>query len=361
MFVDGGLKPLQISILLMVWAGITFILEVPSGVLADKYSRKNILILSQSLRIIGYLFWMFLPNFLGFLMGFVLWGIKSALTSGTLESFIFDELKSRNAEKEYTKVLGKLQSLSYLAIVFSGIGASLAVRFGYGFVLFISIISLIISTIAVYLIPSVKYVASTEEKRYFALLKKGIEVSLKNTSILRIIIFISLAQGLFGALDEYWSIFANEVGLAKSCLGIFFVIYGLVQVLASTIAYKVKNKSNVFFELLFCVNGFLLLIAAYFYNVQLLALLLVLSFLFKLIDVIMQSRLQHQVKDENVRATIISVKGFFVELAVMGLYLTVGVISTTFGYQNAFISIGITISLIGIIYLSLSLKRKMRD
>lgn len=361
MFVDGGLKPLQISVLLIVWAGVAFILEVPSGVLADKYSRKNILMISQSLRIIGYLFWMLLPNFVGFLMGFILWGVKSAFTSGTFESFIFDELKSRNAEKEYTKVLGRLQSLSYLAIIFSGIGASLAVRLGYGFVLLISIISLIISTIAVYLIPSVKSVVSTEEKRYFALLKKGLEASLKNTSIFRIIIFMSLAQGVFGALDEYWSIFANEAGLVKSGLGIFFVIYGLVQVLASTIAYKVESKSNTFFEFLFCVNGLLLLIASYFYNVQLLALLLILSFLFKLIDVVMQSRLQHQVKEESVRATIISVKSFFVELVVMGLYLTVGVISTTFGYQNAFIGIGITISLIGIICLVLSLKQKVRN
>ncbi len=361
MFVDGGLKPLQISVLLIVWAGVAFILEVPSGVLADKYSRKNILMISQSLRIIGYLFWMLLPNFVGFLMGFILWGVKSAFTSGTFESFIFDELKSRNAEKEYTKVLGRLQSLSYLAIIFSGIGASLAVRLGYGFVLLISIISLIISTIAVYLIPSVKSVVSTEEKRYFALLKKGLEASLKNTSIFRIIIFMSLAQGVFGALDEYWSIFANEAGLVKSGLGIFFVIYGLVQVLASTIAYKVESKSNTFFEFLFCVNGLLLLIASYFYNVQLLALLLILSFLFKLIDVVMQSRLKHQVKEESVRATIISVKSFFVELVVMGLYLTVGVISTTFGYQNAFIGIGITISLIGIICLVLSLKQKVRN
>lgn len=96
MFVDKGLSPLQISILLMVWAGTSFVLEVPSGVIADKYSRKNILVFSQLVRIIGYMFWVLMPNFLGFLVGFILWGIKSAFTSGTLESFIFDELKACN-------------------------------------------------------------------------------------------------------------------------------------------------------------------------------------------------------------------------------------------------------------------------
>lgn len=224
MFVDKGLSPLQISILLMVWAGTSFILEVPSGVIADKYSRKTILVLSQLVRIVGYMFWVLMPNFLGFLIGFILWGIKSAFTSGTLESFIFDELKARNLESEYAKILGRLQSLGYLAILFSGIGASLSVNYGYGTVLWISIISLIISTLAVYLIPGTRAIASTEETQYFALLRKGLDISLKNVSILQIIIFVSLAQALFGALDEYWSIFANEAGLIKSGLGIFFAL-----------------------------------------------------------------------------------------------------------------------------------------
>ena len=204
---------------------------------------------------------------------------------------------------------------------------SWTVNYGYGVVLWISIISLIISTIAVYLIPGTKAIISTEETQYFTLLRKGLDVSLKNVSILQIIIFVSLAQALFGALDEYWSIFANEAGLIKSGLGIFFALYGLVQVVATAIAYKFEKRSDVFFQFLFLVNGLLLLVASYFYKVPFLALLLLLSFLFKLVDIVMQSRLQHQVKEESVRATITSVKGFFVELAVMGLYLTMGLVS----------------------------------
>lgn len=74
----------------------------------------------------------------------------------------------------------------------------------------------------------------------------------------------------------------------------------------------------------------------------------------------MQSRLQHQVREESVRATITSVKGFFVELAVMGLYLVMGLVSKYYGYQKAFISIGYIICLIGITYLALSATRALR-
>lgn len=43
MFTDFGISPAQIGILLAVWSITSFALEIPSGAIADKYSRKNIL------------------------------------------------------------------------------------------------------------------------------------------------------------------------------------------------------------------------------------------------------------------------------------------------------------------------------
>jgi len=351
MFADRGLNPLQISVLLMVWAGTSFLLEVPSGVIADRYSRKNILFGAELVRIVGYAFWLLMPNFLGFLIGFVLWGIKSAFTSGTFEALVYDELKINNEEHKYIKIQGVVQSLHYIAYIFAGIGASLAISFGYSFVLLISMVSLFISSLSIFLLPKAKISQSTGEKRYFKLLREGLDFSMKTPSVLSIMIFITLAQALFGALDEYWSIFANQSGLAKQGLGIFFVIYGLVQALASIIAYKFEKASTKFFEFLFLLNGILLMVAAYFYKVPALLLLFVFSFLFKLIDTVTNSRLQHQIVSQDVRATVTSVKGFFVELAVMGLYIVFGLLAKYINYQAAFMAIGGLISLIGLCYL----------
>jgi len=263
MFADRGLTPLQISALLMVWAGTSFLLEVPSGVFADKYSRKNILVGAELARIIGYMFWLLMPTFAGFLIGFVLWGIKSAFTSGTLEALVYDELKASKSESRYIKVQGFMQSLQYLAFIFAGLGASLAITKGYSFVLIISIFALTLAVGSLLSLPKVKPTESTGEKDYFKLLIEGLKFSVKIPSILKIIVFISFGQALFGALDEYWSIFASNVGLVKQGLGIFFIIYGLVQALASTIAFKFEGVNIKYFEFLFFVNGILLLLASY--------------------------------------------------------------------------------------------------
>jgi MFS family permease len=352
MFVDYGLTGLQISIILMVWSGTAFLLEVPSGVIADKYSRKTILFLAQVARIIGYAIWLFFPNFWGFLIGFVLWGIKSAFTSGTFEALLYDELKQNGAEVQYTKILGRQKAIKFVALTLAGLGATIGIALGYKLIIAISLISLAISAFSILSLPSAKKLESTHEKDYFKLLKEGLHTAIRTPIILEIIIFVSLAQALFGALDEYWSIFANDVGLPKAGLGIFFIVYGAVQAFASWYAYKFENQSRKFFYSLFLLNGIILFTAAHFYALPSLALLILLSFIFKLIDTAVQGKLQHKIPTST-RATVSSVNGFFVELAVILFNIGFGLVARTNHYQLAFLASSIVISAIGIIYLVL--------
>ena len=54
MFVDHGLTAPEISVLFAAWAGIVLLLEVPSGVLADRLSRRMILCAAQWIRAAGH-------------------------------------------------------------------------------------------------------------------------------------------------------------------------------------------------------------------------------------------------------------------------------------------------------------------
>lgn len=131
MFTDHGLSAAQVASILAVWSGVVFVLEIPSGVLADKYSRRKILFWAQISRAIGYGVWIVFPSYWGFLTGFVLWGIKSALIHGTFEALVFDELKAEGEEGQYAKVMSRVRALAFLAILLASAAASLAVLLGY--------------------------------------------------------------------------------------------------------------------------------------------------------------------------------------------------------------------------------------
>jgi len=92
MFAARGLSPSQVAATLMAWSVTGFLLQIPMGALADRFSRRWLLCLGQVLRGVGFVVWMLQPDFGGFLVGMVLWGVKSALTNGTFEALVYDEL-----------------------------------------------------------------------------------------------------------------------------------------------------------------------------------------------------------------------------------------------------------------------------
>ncbi len=358
MFLDYGLSGLQISIILAVWSITAFILEVPSGVIADKYSRKHILFFAQIARIIGYACWLVFPGFYGFLVGFIFWGIKSAFTSGTFEALVFDELKQANRDNEYTKIIGRARSLAFVATLLASLGASVAIHFGYSFVLAISLISLVVSSISIIVLPKAKRFESTHEKEYFSRMKQGFSDSVKNPLIFKLIIFISIALALGGAIDEYWSIFGEQVGLAKYAIAIFIGASSAIQAIASAIAYKFSNFSNRTFYIVFILNGILLLTASLIFKPATVLLLLIFSFLFKIIDVVFEGKIQNVIPTEQ-RATISSVKGFFTEIGVTAIYFGVGSLASLYSYQKSFLLFSWLTILVGVIYFLFSFRNKL--
>ncbi len=109
--------------------GTAILLEVPSGVLADRYSRRFLLFVSQWFAVAGFACWALFPGFWGFLLGFVLWGIKSALPSGTFE-LVYDELKRFGREAEFVKVNGRSLAFSTTGVIISSFAASALVGYG---------------------------------------------------------------------------------------------------------------------------------------------------------------------------------------------------------------------------------------
>lgn len=124
LFADHGFGPGQISLLLALWSVTAFVCEVPSGAWADTVSRRGLLILNGLLMAAGFLLWTLAPSFLGFGLGFVLWGVAGALRSGTFEALLYDELTVRGESRAYARVIGYTRSASELSAVLAILAAT---------------------------------------------------------------------------------------------------------------------------------------------------------------------------------------------------------------------------------------------
>src|SRR5262249_22062669 len=118
---EAGLNPLQLVLVGTALEASAFIFEVPTGVVADVFSRRLSIIIGVLVIGAGYLVRGALPLFATIVLAQVLWGLGYAFTSGATEAWIADEIGEQRAAPAFLRAaqMGQLGALA-------GIGAGVA-------------------------------------------------------------------------------------------------------------------------------------------------------------------------------------------------------------------------------------------
>jgi DHA3 family tetracycline resistance protein-like MFS transporter len=92
----AGLSPLQLVLVGTTLEATTFLFEVPTGVVADVYSRRLSVIIGVVLIGVGFIVEGLLPVFGAILLSQVIWGTGYTFISGAGEAWIVDEVGEAN-------------------------------------------------------------------------------------------------------------------------------------------------------------------------------------------------------------------------------------------------------------------------
>jgi len=99
----AGLTPLQLVLVGTTLEISAFVFEVPTGIVADVYSRRLSIIIGYLLMGMGFLIEGFFPFFLPILMAQVIWGLGYTFTSGSTQAWITDEIGEEPANKLFLR------------------------------------------------------------------------------------------------------------------------------------------------------------------------------------------------------------------------------------------------------------------
>jgi len=185
----GGITFAQIMILQAIFTFSMSILEVPTGVVADRFGRKTSLILSGVVTGIGALVYSSYPSFWIFVLGEILWAAGSALASGADSALIYDSLKQDGRETRSKSVFNRAETWGLLAMVISApIGSLAAKQFGINWAMLLTSIPMFIAVIIGLTLKEPPLGEKKEQRNYFKILKSGL-IYFKNHKILKILAF----------------------------------------------------------------------------------------------------------------------------------------------------------------------------
>lgn len=171
----GGITLFQVQLLqswFMLWI---FLLEVPTGAIADFFGRKYSIALGAFVTAVGALVYGSAPRFELFLLGEFLMAMGFALSSGADQALLFDTLVESGREQESKRIFAKAHTFTLLGIMASaGIGGVIAKYMGLAApMLLFSIPCILAAFIALSWREPNVHQGVTEQRRYGEILKQG--------------------------------------------------------------------------------------------------------------------------------------------------------------------------------------------
>lgn len=271
-----GLNPLQLVLVGTMLEVVSFIFEIPTGIVADVYSRKLSVIIGLLLIGLGFTVEGIFPTFGAILMAQVIWGIGFTFVSGAREAWIADEIGEGRAGKAFSK--GAQMSLvgSFIGIAISMALANINIR------LPIILGGILYSCQSIYLwlfMPENNFHPTPiKERETFKVMKNTLMTGIKLIKASPVLLTIILAGLIFGSFsegfDRLWTPFMinnfvfPEIGNLKPVIwfGILAMIANALAIIAVRLAEKKtdtnNHKSTV--TTLLIVNGMLALVVIAF-------------------------------------------------------------------------------------------------
>ncbi|WP_329475245.1 MFS transporter [Kribbella sp. NBC_01484] len=245
---DAGLDPLQ-----MVLVGTTlelacFLFEIPTGLVADLYSRRLSVIIGVALIGAGFLLQGLVPAFLAILAAQVLWGLGYTFTSGADQAWITDEIGTERA----STVFVRSQQISLAAKIAGTVtaGALGLINLPLPMTLSGAGMILLALTLAVFMPEQNFRRTPPEERETFRQMaetfKHGLAVA-RRRPVVRTLVVISLISGLSSeAFDRLWSVkilnFDFPTVFGTSDPAFWFTVLALIGTLLSLVSSVALNR-----------------------------------------------------------------------------------------------------------------------
>ncbi|GAA1624878.1 MFS transporter [Actinoplanes couchii] len=315
LFADAGLTTGEISSLFVIWSVVTFVCEVPSGALADVWSRKRLYALGQIVTACGYGLWLLWPAYPGFVLGFVLWGLGGAFASGSLEALVYDRLGDGVA---YSRVMGRARTVDLLAMLAATLLATPAyLTGGYLLVGAVSAATVTAGGLLALRLPEQKPLSGTDDEPTGSMWRSGLRAAAHRP---RVLLVAMLVPG-FSALDEYLPLLAREKGAATPVVPLLFALTALAMAAGSALAGRLPPRTSRPLATALSLAAVLLAGGALIPHP---AGMIPVSAAFGLLQFAMvhaETRLQDAITGPA-RATALSVAGFGAEVCAVTLYAT---------------------------------------
>lgn len=323
------------------------ILELPSGVLADRWGRRPVLMIGALLQAAGYSLIAFGDTLAFFIPGMICLGIAFAFTSGSDAAFIYDSLAAAGRRDEFKRIEGRAYMYNLIGWAAGGLlggfiaEQSLSMPF---------ILSGLTSLLAMFVIglceepPRVK-----EQTTHRILFTSALKLIKANRRVQSIIIFASIIYGLLLVCHKFSQPYLLAADIPLASFGVIYFIWLIGAAISSNASGRVESLigRRVFFICLPLLAGGAIIYLGWRQDIAGAAVALAYQFVWGALRPQMNQVINEEVSS-NMRATVLSAAGFGSSILYIVTAPFIGMYADRAGFENALLILGSAIIILGL-------------
>lgn len=318
-FQSKGLSFWEISLLKTITFISIVIMEIPGGLIGDRFGYKSSVIIGLILLSISCFLNTIGATFSIFFIAAIIWGIGSALISGSDIAWFYSYLKSIRQEENYSKIWGDFTFFNQLVTAICMVLSSFIFKLNENIPYIFNGIIFVVSIFMAFLIKGESVTREKKEQRLFKLKIKNIFSANLLIIFCCSILFSALIVFVF---DTYQVRLSND-HFPVSLNGTLYALFVIITGLGAKTAYKIekKNKQNVNMLIILGIvqSVSIALLAFKFGSIYTIVIFTFQEFVFGVFNVISSSLLNKMI-DSNNRASFLSLLSLCVSLLKTMIY-----------------------------------------
>lgn len=356
-----GMTVMMVVLCEIIYAVTIVIFEIPTGVLADVFGRKGLLVLGAFLSMLEFVLLLFAYHFWVFALVVFIAGIAGACMSGALNALLYDSLLEVKKENTFVKIVGRIHSLDFIASLLAALSGSVFAKFyGFEFNYFLSAASMFIAFgFTIFLKEPSKKVEQEQTNGFKDYIRLSISFYKCNPKLVSVITYAMAVGACITYLDEFWQLYLDEIGISLLFFGVFAAFISLARIpgslLAAYLTRYLKEETIILSVLGFSALGFFM--TAIFPNIIGLILIMFIFLASGVIDPVVAGYLHHQSNSE-IRATIESIQSLVERAITFIIGIGFGMIASKTTVLLGFLYLGAVSGIFFLSYLGKYIGRK---
>ena len=345
-FIQNGLSLLQIGLLESIFHGTSLLCEIPSGMLADRFSYKTNLYLARLASIVSSILILFgQGNFWIYALAMMVSAWSYNFDSGTSTAFLYDSAVEAGQKDRYLQISS---FLSGVAEVTRTLGTVVAGFFIHGALAWTYLIAIGLSFLSIILIYLMKEPMAKREKNEALTFKTIVLQVRKEWQEKPVLFYWMMTYQLVGTLMcMFYFYYQQKISdLAGWQVSLVMLIGSGLNLIAVYVASQIGKKwnSNRVFPTLVALTGLALLFVFFGTPFAFLLVYLLTDTLYAVYQPIYFNDLQGYLPS-SVRATMLSINSMLFSLSMIVIFPLTGWLIDRWGLVAVFLVLGLILLL----------------